>query len=242
MSPSGGTPASAATRSAHAPAASTISPACSVVAVGEPDPPARAVAAQRDDPGRRADGAAAGPQPAQVGGVQGGDVDVGGGLGERRGADLAQGRAAPAGLVGVDGDGRVRLARTLGDLRGERRLAPSASDAVQSTGRGASSGGASQLGGQGREPRARGRDQRADGGDPVPRDPGGRRPRRRVRAERGLGLQQHHGPGRRQLVGDRGAGDAAADDGDVRRSRHPFTVIRSRGERCGAPRPRRMRM
>ena len=75
--------------------------------------------------------------------MQGGDVDVGGGLRERRRADLSQGRAPQARLVGLDRDGRVRLARALGDQGGQRRLRVGVRDAVQSAGRGASNGGAS---------------------------------------------------------------------------------------------------
>jgi hypothetical protein len=198
-----------------------------LVAAREAHPPARAVATERHDPRRGADSPATSPQPAQVGGVQCGDVDVGGGLGQRRGADLSQGRAPQARLIGIDGYGGVRLTGSLGDHRGQRRLGVG-------IGRRPEHGPRREqrrcvpLGGQRREPRARCRDQRADRGDPVTRDPGGSRPRRRVRAEGGLGFQQHHGPARRQLVGDRGAGDAAADDGDVPDGRHPFTVNRSR--------------
>ena len=109
VSPSGGTPASAAT--AVRPRPRRVDDLA-----GEQRrrrPRARSASPRRrgrsaTDPGRRPDRAAAGAQPAHIGVVQGGDVDVGGRLGERRGADsrsAGQRRRASSGSTGTGASG-----------------------------------------------------------------------------------------------------------------------------------------
>ena len=87
-----------------------------------------------------------------------------------------------------------------------------------------------QLLGQPGEAGAGRGDQRAHDVVAVAGDPRGRRPRRRVPGQLGLGLQERHRAGGGELVGHRGTRDAAADDHHVTHV-HGWTVIRSRPAR-----------
>ena len=137
-----GTPARAATTSAHAPAGVDDERGWRCPSTRQPV----AVAARGARRGAASAPAAPALQPAHVGLVQCVGVDVGRAP-VRAAARTAPGRSVGArasASAGVSDDRRVRLARALGQHRGQRRLAGS-SNATQTTSSGRSNGGASQL-------------------------------------------------------------------------------------------------